>query len=100
MFDNIFFIEHMFYICVRFTNKSNKLIMKVSKIILEKLRNDLNFRLNTALALEVGERNVQYLVDRESKNLLKKPAIDYYLSTGLTLEEIQEESIEDKNITA
>lgn len=91
MFDKIFLTEQMFYICVRFTNKAKQLKMKVSKIILEKLRNDIKFRLNTALALEVGERNVQYLVKEESKNLLKKPAIDYYLSTGLTLEEIMEE---------
>ena len=70
--------------------------MKVSKIILEKLRTDIKFRLNTALALEVGERNIQYLTEKESKNLLKRPAIDFYLSTGLTMEEIMEEEEETR----
>lgn len=68
--------------------------MKPSELILEKLRNDIKFRLNTALALEVGERNVQYLAQKKSKNLLKKPALDFYLSTGLTMDEIVETEVQ------
>ena len=62
--------------------------MRVGPLILEKLTNDLNFRLNTALALEVGERNVMYLVSRNSPRLTKRPAVEYYKSTGLTDEQI------------
>lgn len=62
--------------------------MKVSDLIIEKLINDKIFRLNTALALGVTERNVQQLADRRSDNLTKMAAVNYYKSTGLTDEEI------------
>lgn len=64
--------------------------MRVSPLIIEKLLNDKNFRLNTALALGVTERNVQILADKNSDNLTKMAAVKYYKSTGLTEEEIFE----------
>jgi hypothetical protein len=64
--------------------------MKVSALIIEKLLTDKKFRLNTALALGVTERNVQQLADRNSDNLTKMAAVNYYKSTGLTDEQIFE----------
>lgn len=66
--------------------------MKVSQFIIEKLLNDKNFRLNTALALGVTERNIQILADKNStnSNLTKMAAIKYYKSTGLKESEIFE----------
>lgn len=64
--------------------------MKVSAIIIEKLLNNKIFRLNTALALGVTERNIQELAKRESDNLTKAAAIKYYKSTGLKEKEIFE----------
>ena len=66
--------------------------MKVSQLIIEKLLTDKNFRLNTALALGVSERNVQILADKNdvNSNLTKMAAILYYRSTGLTDAEIFE----------
>jgi len=67
--------------------------MKVSQLIIEKLLNDTNFRLNTALALGVTERNIQILANKNSKNsnLTKMAAIKYYISTGLKESEIFEQ---------
>lgn len=64
--------------------------MKVSQLIIEKLLNDKNFRLNTALALDVSERNVQQLAERNSDNLTKAAAVKFYKSTGLKEKEIFE----------
>ncbi|WP_298118047.1 hypothetical protein [Flavobacterium sp.] len=62
--------------------------MKVSQIIVEKLLNDKNFRLNTALALGVTERNVINLAKSNSDNLTKMAAVNFYKSTGLKDDEI------------
>lgn len=69
-------------------NYTNK--MKVSQIIIEKLLNDKNFRLNTALALGVSERNIQILAEKNTinSNLTKMAAINYYKSTGLADKDI------------
>ena len=64
--------------------------MKVTPLIIEKLLNDKIFRLNTALALGVTERNVQQLAERNSDNLTKMAAVKYYKSTGLKESEILE----------
>jgi hypothetical protein len=66
--------------------------MKVSTLIIEKLLNDKNFRLNTALALNVTERNVQILAEKNSDNLTKMAAVKYYMSTGLTEKQIFEKA--------
>lgn len=65
--------------------------MKVSQLIIEKLLNDKNFRLKTALALGVSERNVQQLAERNSDNLTKAAAVKFYKSTGLKEREIFEQ---------
>lgn len=66
--------------------------MKLTQLIVEKLLNDKKFRLNTALALGVTERNVQILADKNdvNSNLTKMSAVNYYKSTGLTDAEIFE----------
>jgi hypothetical protein len=66
--------------------------MKVSQIIIEKLLSDKKFRLNTALALNVTERNIQILADKnsENSNLTKASAIKFYKTTGLKEEDIFE----------
>lgn len=64
--------------------------MKVSALIIEKLLNDKKFRLSTALALGVSERNVQQLAERNSDNLTKMAAVQYYRSTGLKDKDIFE----------
>lgn len=64
--------------------------MRVSPLVLEKLTSDQKFRLNTALALDCGERNVMVLVERNSEKLANEKAVEYYLSQGLTLEDILE----------
>jgi len=69
----------------KYTNR-----MKVSALITEKLLTDKKFRLSTALALGVTERNVQKLVERNSDNLTKMAAVKYYKSTGLTDKQIFE----------
>jgi len=77
------------YICIYIrTNLQRK--MKVTPLIIEKLLNDKIFRLNTALALGVTERNVQQLAERNSDNLTKMAAVKYYKSTGLKESEILE----------
>lgn len=66
--------------------------MKVSQIIVEKLLNDKNFRLNTALALGVTERNIQILAEKNTinSNLTKMAAVNFYRSTGLKDKDIFE----------
>lgn len=64
--------------------------MEVSAIIIEKLLNNKVFRLNTALALGVTERNIQELAKRKSDNLTKAAAVKYYKSTGLKEKQIFE----------
>ncbi len=62
--------------------------MKVSKLILEKLLSDTDFRLSTALALKVSERTVADYAKKESDNLTKYAAFLYYKSQGFTVAEI------------
>lgn len=62
--------------------------MKVSELIIEKIATDRHFRMQTALALGVTERNVQILASKNSDNLTKYAAIKYFLSLGLTENEI------------
>jgi len=65
--------------------------MNVSTLIIEKLLNDKDFRLRTALALQVTERNIQNLAKNNSDNLTKAAAVKFYKSTGLKDKEIFEE---------
>jgi len=86
---NIWYLVKTLYICIYIrTNLQRK--MKVTPLIIEKLLNDKIFRLNTALALGVTERNVQQLAERNSDNLTKMAAVKYYKSTGLKESEIFE----------
>lgn len=62
--------------------------MRVTQIIIEKLLNDKNFRLTTALALGVSERNVQKLAQANSDNLTKMAAVKVYYQFGFCDEEI------------
>lgn len=66
--------------------------MKLTHLVIEKLLNDREFRLNTALALKVGERNIQARADENADNgsLTKMAAVNYYKSTGLSEEQIFE----------
>lgn len=64
--------------------------MRVSPLILKKIKNDRVFRQRTALALGVTERNVEILGTKNSDNLTKAAAVKFYLSTGLKEEEIFE----------
>lgn len=80
------------YICKKLrTNIYIK--MKVSPLITEKLLNDKTFRLSTAIALGVTERNIQILAEKNSDNLTKMAAVKYYMSTGLTEEQIFEKEV-------
>lgn len=65
--------------------------MRVSSLILEKIKNDRVFRQHTALALGVTERNVEILGTKNSDNLTKAAAVKFYKSTGLKDKEIFEE---------
>lgn len=62
--------------------------MNVSDLILEKILNDRDFRMKTALALGVTERNVQILAQKNSDNLTKYAAFVFFKSTGLKEKEI------------
>lgn len=64
--------------------------MRVSSLILEKIKNDREFRQYTALALGVTERNVEILGTKNSDNLTKAAAVKFYKSTGLKDKEIFE----------
>lgn len=62
--------------------------MNVSELIIDKIVNDKSFRLQTALALGVTERNVQILASKNSDNLTKYAAIKFFKSIGLKEKEI------------
>lgn len=64
--------------------------MRVSPLILEKIKNDRVFRQHTALALGVTERNVEILGTKNSDNLTKAAAVKFYKSTGLKEKDIFE----------
>lgn len=64
--------------------------MKVSNLILEKLRTDKKLRLSTAIALGVGERTILNNVDSESDNLTKMAAVQEYRKAGFTDDQIFE----------
>ena len=64
--------------------------MRVSSLILEKIKTDRVFRQHTALALGVTERNVEILGVKNSDNLTKAAAVKFYKSTGLKDKEIFE----------
>ena len=64
--------------------------MNISELVREKILNDKSFRLQTALALGVTERNVQILAIKNSDNLTKYAAVKFYKSTGLKEKEIFE----------
>jgi len=66
--------------------------MKISQLIIEKLLNDKNFRLNTALVLGTTERMVQINAQNNTVNgnLTKIAAVNYFKSQGFQEEEIFE----------
>jgi hypothetical protein len=64
--------------------------MNISELVREKILNDKSFRLQTALALGVTERNVQILALKNSDNLTKYAAVKFFKSTGLKEKEIFE----------
>ncbi len=64
--------------------------MNISELVREKILNDKSFRLKTALALGVTERNVQILASKKSDNLTKYAAIKFFKSTGLKEKDIFE----------
>jgi hypothetical protein len=63
-------------------------LMNVSDFILEKILTDRHFRMQTALALGVTERNVHILATKNSDNLTKFAAYKFYRSTGLKEKDI------------
>lgn len=62
--------------------------MNVSKEIIEKIINDRDFRLNTALAMGITENNVRNLAKANSSNLTKYAAVKFFKSKGFTESEI------------
>jgi len=66
--------------------------MKISQVIIEKLLNNKNFRLNTALVLGMTERMVQINAQNNTVNgnLTKAAAVKYFKSQGFKEEEIFE----------
>ncbi|MBC7749557.1 MAG: hypothetical protein H7Z76_13455 [Methylotenera sp.] len=64
--------------------------MKVSQIIIEKLLNDRDFRLGTALAMKISENNVRNLAKANSENLTKYSAIKFFKKNGFSELEIFE----------
>lgn len=66
--------------------------MNVSNIILEKIKNDLTFRLGLANALSLSERQIQNLVKSTEKGksvrLRDHLAIQFYLQNGYTNDQI------------
>ena len=61
---------------------------KVSPIIAEKLINDKEFRLKTAIALKIGERSVMNSLYAESDNLTKYAAILVFRQYGFKEKEM------------
>lgn len=64
--------------------------MRVAQIITEKLLNDRNFRLKTAIALSITENGVRKLAKGNSDNLTKMAAVKVYREAGFTDEQIFE----------
>ena len=64
--------------------------MKVSQIIIEKLLNDRDFRLSTALAMKISENNVRNLAKAKSENLTKYSAVKFFKKSGFSENEIFE----------
>lgn len=62
--------------------------MKISTLLLEKIKSDREFRMKLAIALGISERQVQNLVKANSENLTKYKAVEFFQSEGFTLEEI------------
>ena len=58
--------------------------MRVSQIIIEKLINDKQFRLGTALAMKISENNVRNLAKANSENLTKYSAIKFFKKNGFS----------------
>lgn len=69
--------------------------MQVSIKITDKLLSDRKFRLQTADALEVSERNVENLAKSRSSNLTKLAAVMVYKKYGFKQSEILVESDAD-----
>lgn len=93
-------VEISLYICnVNYYEQNYINKMKVSKIILEKLRTNKTMRLKTALALDVMERQVYNLMKSNSDNLTKKSAVMVYEEFGFTEEQIFEvETVDYKSV--
>ena len=64
--------------------------MKVSQTIIEKLLNERDFRLGTALAMKISENNVRNLAKANSENLTKYSAIKFFKANGFKENEIFE----------
>ena len=64
--------------------------MKVSEKIRQKLLNERDFRLGTALAMKISENNVRNLAKANSENLTKYSAIKFFESEGFSEDEIFE----------
>jgi hypothetical protein len=71
--------------------------MKVSQTIKEKLLNDKDFRLNTALKLDTTERTIMNYAHAGSDNLTKYAAVKYFKKCGFSEKEIFEEEHETLN---
>ena len=83
---------HNVCIFVKSYEQKYKTKMKISQLIIEKLLNDKNFRLNTALVLGTTERMVQINAQNNTVNgnLTKIAAVNYFKSQGFQEEEIFE----------
>jgi hypothetical protein len=62
--------------------------MKLKKEMIEKIKKNSNLRLQIALALGTGERNVLELAKRNSDNLTKHAAIIVFEKNGYTINDI------------
>lgn len=91
-----FAVMHIVCIFVKSYEQNYTIKMKIAQIIIEKLLNDKNFRLNTALALGMTERMVQINAQNNTVNgnLTKIAAIKYFQSQGFKEEEIIEQAVE------
>lgn len=65
---------------------------RVSQFIIKKIRNDREFRLGLANALDCTEQNIGRLAESESLNLSHIDAIDYYKAMNLTDAQIYKRS--------
>ena len=80
---------------LRYINTKILKQMQVSIKITDKLLSDRKFRLQTADALEVSERNVENLAKSRSSNLTKLAAVMVYKKYGFKQSEILVESDAD-----